>query len=333
MDRTAEFFSVVGVLKAHGACPSPSAPPDVGRVPPPSRLFRASAELSRSMKRVARLVARLRTLSKLRGLFNDPGPEINELCGALKGELAGLDAGLRALGESAAREAGAPPPGAASPRAHWQTVVDTLQGHVLALTRGFQDALRARATTLASAMTQRRAFAHSTWAPEALPAETPLFAAAGAAAPPPLPSAAAPAGGEGGAPAALRRRGAAGAAPPLPFGGAPLLPPPTLPTSLAYSSQTLSVMHDSRARAADARAVETSIVELGAMFTRMAALVGEQGDVLARIEADVEEAGGNVEAGQAELSKYYASVKRNRGFILRMFAALVFVILVVRAFR
>jgi syntaxin 5 len=69
------------------------------------------------------------------------------------------------------------------------------------------------------------------------------------------------------------------------------------------------------------------------MFTRMAALVGEQGDVLARIEADVEEAGGNVEAGQAELSKYYASVKRNRGFILRMFAALVFVILVVRAFR
>ncbi len=322
---------MVGVLKQHGAAARPGLPADVGRVPPPSRLSRASAELGRAIKRAARLVARLHTLSKLRGLFNDPGPEINELCGVLKGELAGLDAGLRALGDSAGREAGAPLP-AVSPRAHWQVVVDTLQGHVLAQTRGFQDALRARAATLAGAMSQRRAFAHSTWAPEALPAETPLFAAGGAPSPPQPPPPPVTA-------MALRRRGAAGAAPPLPFGAqpgagaAPPPPPPPMPGALAYSSQTLSVMHDARARAADARAVETSIVELGAMFTRMAALVGEQGDVLARIEADVEEAGGNVDAGQAELSKYYTSVKANRGFILRLFAALVFVILVVRVVR
>jgi hypothetical protein len=43
-------------------------------------------------------------------------------------------------------------------------------------------------------------------------------------------------------------------------------------------------MHDSRARASDAAAVETVIVELGGMFTRMVSLVGEQGDVLARID-------------------------------------------------
>ena len=69
------------------------------------------------------------------------------------------------------------------------------------------------------------------------------------------------------------------------------------------------------------------------MFTRMAALVAEQGDVLARIDADTELAAENVEAGRAELGKFYTSVKANRGFILRLFGVLVLVILLFGIFK
>ena len=98
-------------------------------------------------------------------------------------------------------------------------------------------------------------------------------------------------------------------------------------------AQSLATMHVARTRAADARSVETTIVELGGMFTRMASLVAEQGDVLARIDADTALAADNVEAGRAELGKFYASVKANRGFILRLFAVLAFVIVLFGIFK
>jgi len=92
-------------------------------------------------------------------------------------------------------------------------------------------------------------------------------------------------------------------------------------------------MHDARARASDARAVEGAIVELGSMFTKMSAIVAEQGDVLERIDADLLEASSNVEAAQSELGKLYESVKANRGFILRLFGVLAFVIVLFAAFK
>ena len=64
----------------------------------------------------------------------------------------------------------------------------------------------------------------------------------------------------------------------------------------------------------------------------MASLVGEQGDVLARIDADTVEAEGNVRAGQEELGKLYESVQRNRSFILQLFGVVVFVIVLLKLF-
>jgi syntaxin 5 len=62
------------------------------------------------------------------------------------------------------------------------------------------------------------------------------------------------------------------------------------------------------------------------MFTRMANLVAEQGEVVDRIDADMTVASENVNAGYAELNKFYISVQQNRGFILKIFAVLIFVI-------
>lgn len=301
---------------------------------PLSPLHHATVEQSKSMKRASRMVSRLGKLSHQRGLFNDPGPEINDMCGVLKRELGALDQGMRALvGAVDALEGQMD--GGTGPRSHWKAVLDTLAAHLLVLTRGFQEALRARASTLSGAAAARRGYLHSSWAPDKLPEGSPLFGA---------PSSAVT---QDTHPAALRRRGAGGTVappPPLFYGikneDRPLNNPPPSENNLdelpptsgsyAHSAQTLATMHNSKTRAADAQAVEGVIVELGSMFTRMAALVGEQGDTIHRIDADTLEAEANVLVGQEELSKLYESVKKNRGFILRMFGVLVFVILLVK---
>ena len=88
----------------------------------------------------------------------------------------------------------------------------------------------------------------------------------------------------------------------------------------------MSRFRDATARASDMRAVESTIVELGHMFTQMASLVAEQGETVDRIDADVSTAHDNVSAGVAELTKYLGSVTKHRGFALKLFAVLLFII-------
>jgi syntaxin 5 len=158
--------------------------------------------------------------------------------------------------------------------------------------------------------------------------------------------------------AGLRRRG--GPVPTAGGGGGglhsaytPPLPPPPVPSlpqyagpsrpplgflgagasGGTYSAQHLASMHDARAREADARQVESTIVELGTMFSQMAALVAEQGDVLARIDADVDVTSSNVLKAQGELGKLYERVSTHRGFILRLFGVLALIIVLFGVFK
>ena len=64
----------------------------------------------------------------------------------------------------------------------------------------------------------------------------------------------------------------------------------------------------------------------------MALKCGGRSDAAANC-ADTALAADNVEAGRAELGKFYASVKANRGFILRLFAVLAFVIVLFGIFK
>jgi syntaxin 5 len=382
MDRTAEFFTVVDVLRQHaGVAPSPFAALTAARPLPPSAPHRASRALGRRVRAAPRRVGRLGALAAHKGMFDDPAAEIAELTATLKAELAALDAAVSAF----AADAGvAPAPagavaGATGAPAHWAAVTDTLRGHVLDATRGFQDALRVRSENLRAQADRRRGLGGvaggARWAPAAaaLPLDAPLFAAttaAGAGAGAAAGAGAVGAGGGGGgggggaagrrpprAPArpgtgpgagpdgGLRRRGAG--PPPLAGGHGPgpptatATPPPGFdpprvpraPAAPSFSAAALATVQGARAREADARAVEAAVVEIGAMFTHMAAVVAEQGDVLARIDADVDVAAANVEAARGELSALLARVSAARGFIVRLLALAAFVIVLFAVFR
>ncbi len=92
------------------------------------------------------------------------------------------------------------------------------------------------------------------------------------------------------------------------------------------SAQQLSLMHGAISREDDMREVESTIVELGTVFTQVAGLVAEQGDLIERIDADMDIASSNVEAGHTELGKYFESVKKNRGLIIRLLLVTAFVV-------
>lgn len=82
------------------------------------------------------------------------------------------------------------------------------------------------------------------------------------------------------------------------------------------------------ARADAVRQVESTIVELGEIFNQLATMVSEQGELVDRIDADVEETASNMRAGQNQLVMYYNSISGNRALILKVSAVLLaFVIL------
>ncbi|KAK4050850.1 Integral membrane protein SED5 [Microbotryomycetes sp. JL201] len=70
--------------------------------------------------------------------------------------------------------------------------------------------------------------------------------------------------------------------------------------------------------------IESTVAELGQIFSQLATMVAIQGETVTRIDADTEEIATNVSGAQNELLRYYASVSSNRWLMLKVFAALIF---------
>ena len=65
----------------------------------------------------------------------------------------------------------------------------------------------------------------------------------------------------------------------------------------------------------------------------MASLVDEQGEVAARIDADMDAVTDNVAAGHTELHTFYESAAANRGLILKVFAVVALVLVLFALLR
>ncbi|EGD82647.1 hypothetical protein PTSG_03305 [Salpingoeca rosetta] len=76
-------------------------------------------------------------------------------------------------------------------------------------------------------------------------------------------------------------------------------------------------------RAEAVQTIESTIQELGKIFSQMAEMIQMQGEKLERIDANVEDVSMNVDAAHSELMKYYQSVSSNRGLMLKIFGVLV----------
>lgn len=70
-------------------------------------------------------------------------------------------------------------------------------------------------------------------------------------------------------------------------------------------------------------AIESTINEVGGLFQQLATMVQEQGEVIQRIDDNVEDVSLNISGAQRELMKYYNSVSSNRWLMLKIFGILI----------
>jgi len=74
--------------------------------------------------------------------------------------------------------------------------------------------------------------------------------------------------------------------------------------------------------------IESTIVELGGIFTQLAHMVKEQQEMVERIDSNVEDTALNVELGHNEILKYFQSVTSNRWLMVKIFGVLIFFFLI-----
>ena len=75
-------------------------------------------------------------------------------------------------------------------------------------------------------------------------------------------------------------------------------------------------------------AVQSTIAEIGGLFQQLATMVAEQGSKLQRVDENLDDSLDNVREGHAQLQRYWRNMTSNRGLMLRIFAILLFFVVV-----
>jgi len=98
----------------------------------------------------------------------------------------------------------------------------------------------------------------------------------------------------------------------------------------AYMQMQLVEQQDTyiQSRSTAIESIESTIAELGQIFSQLATMVAEQRETVQRIDADTMDIASNVSGAQRELLKYYASISSNRWLMLKIFGVLIVFFLV-----
>eukprot|EP00177_Eucheuma_denticulatum_P004908 GFKZ01008922.1.p1 GENE.GFKZ01008922.1~~GFKZ01008922.1.p1 ORF type:complete len:336 (+),score=46.49 GFKZ01008922.1:227-1234(+) len=293
-NRTQEFAAILDAARAASA-PNNKPPPSVPSVhlTPRSDFTRLAAQVGKDIQGTSTKLAKLTKLAQRRSLFDDPTAEISELTyvikqdiAALNGKLADLQTLRDATRRSSNKQAGD----------HSENVVDSLKGRLGATAEGFKKVLKMRTESLAAQKDRRSHFMGANHS-------APIFAQPSANVALDL--------GQGSLGASVRGSDA-NAVTPGGRGSAQQLSFMRKPGETSYQD----------ARADAVRQVESTIVELGQIFDQLATMVSEQGELVERIDANVDDTVMNMQAGQNQLMIYYNSIAGNRALILKVFGVL-----------
>jgi syntaxin 5 len=304
-DRTAEFQQIVARLQQQQGLPStsgrdaPSAPASAAGAPQ-SEFARRAAKIGMGIHSTSQKLQKLAQLARRTSMFDDPAEEINELSTVVKQDIQALN---QAISDLQTFSGGGPNKQSAD---HSHTVVDNLRSRLKDATQEFKDVLTTRTDNLKAHQERKSMFSA---APEGGAARQPLFSQPGASFLPPNarnPLAPAVRGG-------LQGGGSDESAPLLGGGsGGQQQQALMVPAQDQYMASRAEALHQ----------VESTIVELGGIFQQLAHMVHEQGEMATRIDENVEDTLGNVDAGQAQLLKYLSAISSNRFLIMKVFAVL-----------
>uniref|UniRef100_V5E8C5 Putative syntaxin, vesicular transport protein n=1 Tax=Kalmanozyma brasiliensis (strain GHG001) TaxID=1365824 RepID=V5E8C5_KALBG len=334
-DRTSEFHGLIESIGSRSAQPAKQKLLN-GNGPgasPKGEFARRAQAISKDIASTTAKLQRLAQLARRKTLFDDRPVEISELTYIIKHDIAAINkqlADLQAFNK--ANKTGK----ADRAEEHRGNVVTLLQSTLAGATTSFQDILEVRTQNMKASKDRSEQFMYNSAAGGLAPGEnsdSPLYnptrsgsAMAHRAAPSPLnPAMQQSASTDGYDPKGKGKSNGDGDFLALDMGSS--LPGPGgaaggdqfMQMQLMETNQNTYMQQRSTA----IESIESTISELGQIFSQLAHMVAEQRETVQRIDDNVMEVVDNVGGAQRELLKYYASVSSNRWLMLKIFGVLI----------
>ncbi|KAK9464584.1 t-SNARE [Lipomyces arxii] len=271
---------------------------------------RRALTISKDINAVTGRLQRLTQLAKRKTLFDDRPVEISELTFVIRQDLAKINHSISELqtyvkhgkkhwgrkGESQLDE-------------HSENVVVLLQGKLTDVTSGFKDVLEVRTKNIQASRSRTEQFISS-----ASSASTGLTT-------PASPLYGTKSSGVNGTSSLENPYGGSGSTDNDNGENREFLTLPDQQQSLVQMEEMRDPYLSERDTAIEA--IESTIHELGGIFSQLATMVAEQNEVVQRIDADTEDISMNISGAQRELLKYFATVSSNRWLMVRVFGIVV----------
>ncbi|KAK7206448.1 t-SNARE [Myxozyma melibiosi] len=330
-DRTSEFRSCVAAVSrinnstasaARSQLLAPTSPPPLGGGSSGGNAIQTrgqrtefamrAASISKDINSAMSKLQRLAQLAKRKTLFDDKPVEIAQLTYVIKQDLAKINTSISELqtfvktgkkhwgrkGESQVDE-------------HSENVVVLLQGKLTDVTAGFREVLEVRTKNIQASKSRTEQFISSSSAAVKDPnfqTASPLYSQA-----------------NGGGASSLENPYGATGDPDNPYGSkntdGEYLTVPDQQQSLMLLEEQQDTYISERNTAIEA--IESTIHELGGIFSQLATMVAEQREVVQRIDADTEDIAINISGAQRELLKYFATVSSNRWLMMKVFGIVI----------
>lgn len=329
-DRTSEFRSLSDTLKKFGrisaANPDRSYqlndPSTSSKLPLTLSSYRSefnkkASRIGLGIHETSKKIARLANLGKKSSIFDDPLKEIQELTALIKNDITALNVAVSDLQTLQNMEI-ADGDYSEDKVVHSTAVCDDLKNKLMGATKKFQDVLTARSENIKAHENRRQIFSTNIARGNPLRQQTktvmepPPWSSPSRSSANQQPSESSGNGVQVGN--QLRRRLAADTPP----SQGSILQQQVVPQQETYSQN----------RAVALQSVESTITELSGIFTNLATMVAHQGELAIRIDDNMEESMSNVEGAREALLKHLNRISSNRWLIIKIFAILIFFLII-----
>ncbi|KAF9505644.1 hypothetical protein BS47DRAFT_1306327 [Hydnum rufescens UP504] len=303
-DRTNEFRACVESIRNRSSIPNREAqdkqrlPNGTGK-PSKSEFARMASAIGKDITNTTTKLDKLAQLAKRKTLFDDRPVEISELTYIIKQDIANLNKQIASL-QTFVKTQTSRPGASKQVDEHNNNVVMLLQSKLATTSMSFKDVLEIRTQNMKESKDRTEQFMYS--------------AAAAAATPPPSNS---------------RHRSDSKGKSRAQDGDLLALDLVSAEAGVgngsAFQQMQLVEQQDSyiQSRSTAIESIESTIAELGQIFSQLANMVAEQRETVQRIDADTLDVVDNVSGAQRELLKYYASISSNRWLMLKVFGVLI----------
>ncbi|CAI5746236.1 unnamed protein product [Peronospora destructor] len=263
----------------------------------------AASDISKEVYQASKRLQQLTRLVRQNNMFHDPTEAINELAALVKKDITDINLQLDNLQEYMNNKRQS----ATSRQAakHSDAIVSLMKSNLMATTRGFKDILEVRQENMKLQQSRRARYGKT--ASSAL--GKPLTFKA---------------------PQSPRNNNSSQQE----VNVSSLLPRPgcntdnenleiqPLITTMTQEQIVAEQQNYTESRAEAVSQIESHIVDIGQLFGRLSAMIHEQGDLVQRIDDNVEDSLVNVSSGELELLKYFSSLSNNRLLALKISAIL-----------